>query len=247
MFEVGSLSRSTSNDRALMKLISWNLLHREGAALAEVARLVEQERPDALLMQEVTAVFEELPHLVGGQFSRTPLPGRRHGLAVWTASAPPHPPVTIALPAGAVVKRICQIVELDGFSAANVHLSHSQLLNRRQLRHIAGHLPKRAAILGDYNLVGPPLLPGFADAGPRQPTHHMSDFLPLRLDRCLLRGLICLETRVLARGTSDHHPILVRLAPAEEVTRVKRATTLPPRFARYASLARENARRFRRP
>ncbi|HTI02256.1 MAG TPA: endonuclease/exonuclease/phosphatase family protein [Acidisoma sp.] len=226
-----------------MKLISWNLLHREGAALSEVAKLIEQERPDALLMQEVTPVFENLPQFVGGSYSRTPLPGRRHGLAIWTPAPPPRPPAIFALPAGAVVKRICQIVDLGPFSAANVHLSHSQLLNRRQLRHVALHLPAHAAVLGDYNLVGPVLLPGFRDAGPRQPTHRMSDFLPLRLDRCLIRGLACLETRVLERAGSDHHPILVRLEPAPAVER----RTLHPIIARYADLARENARRLRRP
>lgn len=226
-----------------MKLISWNLLHREGAALSEVAKLIERERPDALLMQEVTAVFEDLPQLVGGHCQRSPLPERRHGLAIWTPALPPRPPSIVALPAGAVVKRICQIVDLGPFAAANVHLSHSQLLNRRQLRHVAQHLPAHAAVLGDYNLVGPVLLPGFQDAGPRQPTHKMSDFLPLRLDRCLIRGLICLETRVLERAGSDHHPIFVRLEPGETVER----RTLHPVIARYADLARENARRFRRP
>lgn len=226
-----------------MKLISWNLLHRKGAALTEVARLIEQERPDALLMQEATPVFENLPHFVGGSCSRTPLPGRRHGLAIWTPAPPPRPPVILALPAGAVVKRICQIADLGPFAVANVHLSHSQLLNRRQLRHVAQHLPVHAAVLGDYNLVGPVLLPGFRDAGPRQPTHRMSDLVPLRLDRCLIRGLACLETRVLERAGSDHHPILVRLEPAAVVERRR----LHPIIARYAGLARENARRLRRP
>lgn len=226
-----------------MKLISWNLLHREGAALSEVARLIRTERPDVLLMQEVTAAFEALPQLVGGSCSRTPLPGRRHGLAIWTPEPLSRPPVILTLPAGAVVKRICQIADLGVFSAANVHLSHSQLLNRRQLRHIAVHLPARAAVLGDYNLVGPVLLPGFQDAGPRQPTHRMSDIVPLRLDRCLIRGLACLETRVLERAGSDHHPILVRLEPAEAVARRK----LHPLIGRYADLARQNARRFRGP
>lgn len=226
-----------------MKLISWNLLHREGAALSEVARLIERERPDVLLMQEVTPAFEDLPQLMGGSCSRTPLPGRRHGLAIWTPQRPDRPPSILALPAGAVVKRICQIIDLGAFSVANVHLSHSQLLNRRQLRHIALHLPVHAAVLGDYNLVGPVMLPGFQDAGPRQWTHRMSDIVPLRLDRCLIRGLACLEARVLERAGSDHHPILVRLEPAPVVERRR----LKPIAARYAALARENARRFRRP
>jgi endonuclease/exonuclease/phosphatase (EEP) superfamily protein YafD len=195
-----------------MKIISWNLLHREGAAVDDVARLIEQQRPDALLMQEVTTVFEALPRLAGGFYAQTPLPGRRHGLAIWTREPTAKPPSVFPLPSGAVVRRICQIIDLGGFSAANVHLSQGQLLNRRQLRAVVTHLPLHAAVLGDYNLVGPTMVPGFRDVGPRQPTHRMSDLVPLRLDRCLIRGLVCLETDVLERGTSDHRPIMVVLA-----------------------------------
>jgi endonuclease/exonuclease/phosphatase (EEP) superfamily protein YafD len=196
-----------------MKIISWNLLHREGAAVADVVRLIEQQRPDALLMQEVTTAFDVLPRLVGGFYAQTPLPGRRHGLAIWTREPTAKPPGIFPLPSGAVVHRICQIIDLGGFSAANVHLSQGQLLNRRQLRSVVSHLPQHAAVLGDYNLVGPPMVPGFRDVGPRQPTHRMSDLVPLRLDRCLIRGLVCLKTDVLDRGTSDHRPIMVELVP----------------------------------
>ena len=199
-----------------MKLISWNLLHREGAAVADVVRLIEQQRPDALLMQEVTAAFEVLPRLAGGFYAQTPLPGRRHGLAIWTRAPTAKPPGIFPLPSGAVVHRICQIIDLGGFSAANVHLSQGQLLNRRQLRAVVSHLPLHAAVLGDYNLVGPPMVPGFRDVGPRFPTHRMSDLVPLRLDRCLIRGLVCLRTDVLERGTSDHRPIMVELATPGE-------------------------------
>jgi len=228
-----------------MKLISWNLLHKEGAAVGEVAHLVAQEQPDALLMQEVTAEFDDLPRVIGGSYSRIPLPGRRHGLAIWTAKPPVSVPTVVTLPAGTVVRRIALIADLGPFSVGNVHLSHSQLLNRRQLRHVAEHLPAHAAILGDYNLVGPPLLPGFQDVGPRAATHRMSDLLPLRLDRCLIRGLICQEAAVLGRAGSDHHAIMVRL--------IRAADTQPglrdPRrlLARAALLARQNAGRFRRP
>ena len=69
----------------------------------------------------------------------------------------------------------------------------------------------KVAVLGDFNLVGPALLPGFRDVGPRAPTHRMVDMLPIRLDRCLARGLECVETRVLPHLPSDHHPIRVRL------------------------------------
>jgi endonuclease/exonuclease/phosphatase (EEP) superfamily protein YafD len=199
-----------------MKLISWNLLHRDGAAPTDVARLIERQRPDLLLMQEVTAAFDSLPRLIGGVYHQTPLPGRRHGLALWTPQPTAKPPSIVPLPSGAVVRRVCQIIDLGSFSAANVHLSQGQLLNRRQLRHVVRHLPLRAAVLGDYNLVGPPMVPGFQDVGLRRHTHRMSDLVPLRLDRCLIRGLVCLAADVLDRGTSDHHPIMVQLATATE-------------------------------
>ena len=195
-----------------MKLISWNLLHRDGAALQEVARLIEQKRPDLLLMQEATEAFAGLERLVGGSFVREPLPGRMHGLAIWTPRAGLRPPVVFKLPSGAVVRRVCQMVDVGPFSVANVHLSHGQLLNRRQLRFIATRLPPHGAIIGDYNMVGPAMVPGFHDAGPRGRTHRMSNVLPLRLDRCLLRGLVCTGSEVLSRGTSDHHPIMLSLA-----------------------------------
>ena len=92
-----------------------------------------------------------------------------------------------------------------------MHLSHGQMLNRRQLRRLGRVLPDRAAVLGDYNLVGPAFLPGFRDVGPRRATHLMADMLPIRLDRCLVRGLVCTEAAVLPRGRSDHRPIMVRL------------------------------------
>lgn len=202
-----------------MKIISWNLLRLTGAKLGDVVRLVKHERPDVLLMQETTRDIDPLAEFVGGFYSRVPLPGRIHGLAVWSA-APRPKPLVLRLPSGAVVDRVCQIIDLGAFSVANVHLSHGQLLNRRQLRHIADHLPARAAVLGDYNLVGPALLPGFTEAGPREPTHMCADMLPLRLDRCYMRGLVCTETAALHRSASDHRPIMVRLHPAVAEARI---------------------------
>ncbi len=194
-----------------MKLVSWNLLRLTGASLAEVAELIRRERPDVLFMQEATHDIDALPRLVGGGYARVPLPGRIHGLAVWMPGTLPSPPVVMPLPAGRMVHRVAQIIDLGPFTVANVHLSHGQLLNRRQLRRIASRLPHHAAVVGDYNLVGPVLLPGFRDVGPRRPTHRMSDVLPLRLDRCVVRGLHCAETAVLPRGASDHRPITMRL------------------------------------
>jgi endonuclease/exonuclease/phosphatase (EEP) superfamily protein YafD len=194
----------------MTNIISWNLLRRVGAPIDQVVALAQRERPDLLLMQEATQQMDALPRLLGGTYARVPLPGRSHGLAFWSPVSRARLRV-IKLPAGALVDRVCQIVDLPDFSVANVHLSHGQVLNRRQLRCIAAHLPHRAAVLGDYNLVGPALLPGFRDVGPREPTHLCADMVPLRLDRCYVRGLACAASQALDRASSDHRPIMVRL------------------------------------
>ncbi len=194
-----------------MKIISWNLLRLKGASLGDVVALVRREQPDILLMQEATAAIDPLPGEIGGHYARTPLPGRIHGLAVWSRAPLPHEPRVVRLPSGSIVRRIGQIIDLDAFSLANVHLSHGQVLNRRQLRRIAAALPPEAAVLGDFNLIGPAWLPGFRDVGPRHATHRAGEVLPLRIDRCLARGLIASAPAVLGRGASDHHPIVIHL------------------------------------
>jgi endonuclease/exonuclease/phosphatase (EEP) superfamily protein YafD len=201
----------------MTKLISWNLLRLTGASLDDVVRLIRREHPDLLLMQEVTQEMDGLTRRVGGQYQRNLMPGRVHGLAVWSPTPLPGWPKVVPLQSGAMFNRICQIVDLGSITVANVHLSHGQILNRRQLRRIARLLPHRAAVVGDYNLIGPALLPGFHDAGPREPTHVAGDIVPLRIDRCLIRGVACLEARALLRETSDHRPIVVRLAVAPHV------------------------------
>jgi endonuclease/exonuclease/phosphatase (EEP) superfamily protein YafD len=203
----------------MTKIISWNLLRLTGASLDDVVRLIHRERPDLLLMQEATVAIDGLPGRVGGQYLRSPLPGRIHGLASWSPVPLPRVATVLKLPSGAMFDRVCQIVDLGGFAVANVHLSHGQVLNRRQLRRIARVLPLRAAVMGDYNLVGPALLPGFRDVGPREHTHIAGDVVPLRIDRCLVRGVACLEARALLREASDHRPIVVRL----DVASVQRA------------------------
>jgi len=197
-----------------MKIISWNLLHRAGATLGEIEKLIALEQPDLLLMQETTDQIDVLPSLVGGHYARAPLPDRRHGLAVWSPAPLHQTPEILTLQSGLLVRRVCQIVELGHFTVANVHLSHGQLLNRRQLRRIAQILPSRAVILGDCNLIGPPMLPNFRDVGPRQPTHAAGNIIPLRLDRCFVRGLTCERAETLRKGMSDHWPIAVWLSAA---------------------------------
>jgi endonuclease/exonuclease/phosphatase (EEP) superfamily protein YafD len=198
----------------MIKIISWNLLRLTGASLEDIVRLIRRERPDLLLMQEVTKDMDALAEQVGGQYLRTPMPGRVHGLAMWSPVPLPSNPVVLSLPSGAMFDRVCQIVDLGSLAVANVHLSHGQVLNRRQLRRIAKVLPHEAAVVGDYNLVGPALLPGFRDVGPREATHVAADMVPLRIDRCLVRGVVCLEAKALLREASDHRPIAVRLEVA---------------------------------
>jgi endonuclease/exonuclease/phosphatase (EEP) superfamily protein YafD len=195
----------------MTKLISWNLLRLTGASLDDVVRLIRREQPDLLLMQEVTQEMDGLTRRVGGQYLRSPMPGRIHGLGVWSPTGFSADPVVMPLPSGAMFHRVSQIIEYGAITVANVHLSHGQLLNRRALRRIAKVLPYRAAVVGDYNLIGPALLPGFRDVGPREPTHKAGDMVPLRIDRCLVRGIVCLEARALLREASDHRPIVVRL------------------------------------
>lgn len=197
-----------------MKVISWNVLRLTGAAAEDVAELVARHRPDLLLLQEATYDIAALPTLVGGCYYQDPLEGRIYGLAMWSPHALPRPSA-LRLPVsqvpGRVPPRLAQIATLSGIGFANVHLSHGQFLNRWQLFRIASALEGPAAIIGDYNAVGPITLPGFRDIGPRQPTHSPASIVSFRLDRCMARGLRCGHSRVLARGPSDHHPIVLDL------------------------------------
>ncbi len=198
-----------------MKIISWNLLRLTGAGVKDVAALLERERPDVLLMQEVTQHLDVLTSLSGGHYNRLPWPGRVHGLAIWSRYNFATPQI-LPLPASALPgrwpRRRSQIVQVGDITFANVHLSHGQLLNRRQLLRIAAALKgKPSAIIGDYNAVGPSMIPGFADVGPREPTHFGGDVVPFRLDRCLAHGVHCLGSGTLDFGPSDHKPIVLEL------------------------------------
>ena len=198
-----------------LRVVSWNLLRRVGAGVEDVARLVKSHHPDLLLLQECTEHIVTLPSLVGGHFFRHPMQSRIYGLAAWS----PHPfpaSTEIRLPAsilpGRVPPRLAQLINFRGVTFANVHLSHGQFLNRFQLRHIIEQMEGPAAIIGDFNAVGPVGLQGFADIGPRRRTHRAGKIVNLRLDRCIARGLVCSASEVLAKGPSDHHPMVLDMA-----------------------------------
>src|SRR5471032_1632905 len=206
-----------SSDRRL-RVVSWNLLRRVGASVEDVARLVKSHHPDLLLLQECTEDIVSLPSLVGGHFFRHPMQSRIYGLAAWSPHAFPQS-TEIRLPysilPGRVPPRLAQIVSFQGITIANVHLSHGQFLNRFQLRHIMEQLEGPAAIIGDFNAVGPVGLQGFADIGPRYNTHRAGNIVALRLDRCIARGLTCSASEVLDKSPSDHHPMVLDMAVAE--------------------------------
>lgn len=227
-----------------LRVISWNLLRLIGAGVEDVAALVRRHHPDVLLMQEATPEVSALPQLVGGHLVRAPMANRVYGLAVWSRHAlPPHE--TLALPVskmpGRVPPRIAQLVRIAGITFANVHLSHGQLLNRRQLLSIVRAVDGPLAIIGDYNAVGPIVLSGFRDLGPQRRTHHASNIIPFRLDRCMARGLHCSATKVLERGPSDHHPILLELSTLSAVEAAEEAVGRLFRLARQESVERVNA------
>ena len=198
-----------------MKVISWNLLRLTGAGVEDVAALLERERPDVLLMQEVTQHLDVLTSLAGGHYHRLPWPGRVHGLALWSRynfATPQILPLPASSLPGRWPQRRSQITQVGDITFANVHLSHGQLLNRRQLLRISAALKGRpSAIIGDYTAVGPSMIPGFADVGPREPTHFGGDVVPFRLDRCLAHGIHCLGSGTLDFGPSDHKPIVLEL------------------------------------
>src|SRR5882672_6230860 len=122
-----------------LRVISWNLLRLTGATVEDVAALIEREQPDLLLMQEATLEMETLPWRAGGHLHRLPLPGRIHGLAAWSPHRLPQGQV-LELPVsrmpGSLPPRVAQLLQIGDITFANVHLSHGQLLNRRQLMRI---------------------------------------------------------------------------------------------------------------
>ncbi len=190
-------------------------MYRQGAAVCDIARVIEHQRPDLFLMQEATRDINRLPAIAGGRFYKLPWRGKTYSLALWV----PDGEITtraLELPfsrlPGKFPPRLAQIAELGNFTIANVHLSHGQLLNRRQLRTIARAVEGPLAIIGDFNALGPLVMRGFKDVGPRRVTHVAKRVVPFRLDRCFVREMKCVSAKVLEKGPSDHRPIVLELA-----------------------------------
>ena len=198
-----------------MKIVSWNLLHKSGAMVDEISRIIDLERPEIFLMQEATEQIDCLQDYAGGQYQRQEWPNKRHGLAIWSSRtiAETRP---VALPysrlPGSFPQRRAQLIDVAEVTIANVHLSHGQVLNRRQLTTIANSTEGPTVIMGDYNAIGPVKLKQFKDVGPRKITHTAQRVMPFRLDRCMVRELHCNEAWTLHRGGSDHNPIVVELS-----------------------------------
>lgn len=210
-----AINVQTTKDREL-KVISWNLLRLDqgGAHVKDIAALIEEQTPDLVLLQEAFPDVERLPDMIGGTLFHEPMPSRLYGLAAWS----PHqiaPREAMTLPVsrmpGRLPPRVAQLLHVGEITFANVHLSHGQWLNRWQLMRLGAALHGPAAVIGDFNAVGPTVLPGFRDIGPRGRTHMCGTMIPLRLDRCLARGVRCVSGTILDRGASDHHPIVLKL------------------------------------
>jgi endonuclease/exonuclease/phosphatase family metal-dependent hydrolase len=202
-----------TTDASTLRILSWNVLRKVGAGPEDVADLIARHRPGLVLLQEADRGMERLPALIGGSFARDAFPGRIHGPAIWSPHAL-HRPRLVRLPGGHT-RRHAQVVELGPVTIVNVHLGHGQLTCRRQLREAASAIAGAGAVIGDFNMIGPAVLPGFADVGPREPTHVATDLLPVRIDRCFARGMACQGARALNAGRSDHRPMLLDLAAAE--------------------------------
>lgn len=205
-----------------MRILSWNLLRYGGARVDDVQHIVEMHHPDLVLLQEATGIIDTLPEMLGGSYVRQKMERRDHGPAAWSPRRFHTATLTLPLAMRCDVPpplsrragyRIALIVCLDGLEIANVHLDHGRFTNRRQLRTLLSQRPRLDAIIGDYNAVGTTRLPGFIDVEPRSATHRAKGLLPLRLDRCLVRGLRRTSAVALAYGVSDHRPILVDLLP----------------------------------
>lgn len=145
----------------------------------------------------------------------------RHGPAAWSrdkfedlesVALPRATRIDFPVPVfRTLADRVALVVRVRDICFANVHLDRGQRANRRQLRHLVAARADIDVITGDFNALGRTCVPGFEDVGPRATTHFAKGAVPLRLDRCLARTMAATRAEALARGNSDHRPILVDL------------------------------------
>jgi endonuclease/exonuclease/phosphatase (EEP) superfamily protein YafD len=235
---------SETSRKILMRVVSWNVLRPNGASAADIARLVERENPDLLLLQEAMPHHDELQKLLGGYYIREAHPQSRfgHGLVAWS---PVPLPIyrLVQLPGNnrpTKEPRIALVLDYHAFSVACLHLSHGQILVRQQFRTLSQAIDGPLAVLGDFNVIGPITLnAAWSDKGPWAFTHMAYRFGPLRLDRCLVREVKCIKAKALPWAESDHRPIIaeLRCAPLTAVGNVSRIQiplpSLPKAVAAY--------------
>jgi len=186
IFSTPSSDRRPPNDR--LRVVSWNLLRRvvgSGGIESNVAKLVKSHHPDLLLLQECTEEISK-PALAGGRafFSSHPMQARIYGLAAWS----PHPfpqsnchPAALFHPAGtgaATAGR--RSFPFMASPSPMCNLSHGQFLKSLPAATHHGADEGPAAIIGDFNAVGPVGFQGFSDirAAQAQP------IAPAKSSRC---------------------------------------------------------------
>ena len=103
---------AVARDAHPVKIISWNLLPRR----RRLARRGGEADPRRAAGPVADAGGHgrdgRLTHEVGGSYARAPLPGRIHGPAIWSAAPMPQAPLVVPLPSGAIVHRVCQVLDL---------------------------------------------------------------------------------------------------------------------------------------
>jgi endonuclease/exonuclease/phosphatase family metal-dependent hydrolase len=174
-----------------------------------------------VLMQEADRRLDALEACLGGSYQRCVMGHRRHGPAAWsrhkfedlgTVSLPRRTRIDLPVPVfRSLADRVALVVRVRNVCFANVHLDHGQVANRRQIRHLVAARAGIDVIAGDFNAFGSTRVAGFEDVGPRRATHFVKGIVPVRIDRCLVRNMVVTRTEALARGKSDHRPILVDL------------------------------------
>jgi hypothetical protein len=195
------------------------LLRLEGAAVHDVAALLERERPDVLLMQKSPSTWTCCRRRCPATITACPGPAAStaRGLEPHNFATPHILPLPASRCPGRLPQRRSQIVQVGRH---HLRQRPSQPRPAAQPPPAAAHRrrPARQAV-GDHRRLQRGRSqpdPGFADVGPREVTHFGGDVVPFRLDRCLAHclGLHASPARSIS-APSDHKPIVLDLQVAE--------------------------------